>query len=285
MYTTILPSTNLYSFGIAWAAVFLTYGLMSAPESRIASITIGTMTVTLMLDKTLSALARINWFGSCKIQLRCNWLLFEQTKYIIAVLKLIALSCCVSYLIGVRFSNSINPGRAMPVYRCTQPFSANSSLKKIFTRSSGIFYSCSKYSGKVSDHIALSFVSHKLFSEKVSKILHSKLAVWTNKCGENSLCTVVHSYSYMHFTCFLVCIQAWSSRVTKYVGSVLPGLTWLIYLFLRFEVCRYLQYCAAIVQRTVKGKWHDNDMTAIFVLFSIPTPNHNHWVNAWCFDM
>lgn len=54
----------LCNLGIAWAAVLRTYGDISEAESRMASITIGTMTLTLMLDKTLKALARISWFGS-----------------------------------------------------------------------------------------------------------------------------------------------------------------------------------------------------------------------------
>lgn len=38
---------------------------MSEAESLIASITIGTIMGTLMLDITRSALARISWLGSC----------------------------------------------------------------------------------------------------------------------------------------------------------------------------------------------------------------------------
>lgn len=45
---------------MACAAVFLTYGDMSADASLIASITIGVIMETLMLDRTLNAPALIN---------------------------------------------------------------------------------------------------------------------------------------------------------------------------------------------------------------------------------
>lgn len=50
----------LYNLGIAWAAVFLTYGDISEAESLIASMTIGTITGTLILERTRKALARIS---------------------------------------------------------------------------------------------------------------------------------------------------------------------------------------------------------------------------------
>lgn len=59
-----VKTTYLYSFGIACAAVFRTYGDISEAESLIANITMGTITGTRMLDRTRSALALISWFGS-----------------------------------------------------------------------------------------------------------------------------------------------------------------------------------------------------------------------------
>ncbi len=56
---------HLYSLGIACAAVFLTYGDISDAASLMANIIIGTMIVTLMLERTRRALALISWFGSC----------------------------------------------------------------------------------------------------------------------------------------------------------------------------------------------------------------------------
>lgn len=50
----------LYNLGIACAAVLRTYGDISAAESLIANITIGTIITTRILDKTLKAEARIN---------------------------------------------------------------------------------------------------------------------------------------------------------------------------------------------------------------------------------
>lgn len=54
----------LYNLGIACAAVLRTYGDISAAESLMANMTIGTIITTLILDNTLKADARINWFGS-----------------------------------------------------------------------------------------------------------------------------------------------------------------------------------------------------------------------------
>lgn len=50
---------------MACADVFLTYGDRSAAASFMANIIMGTIMGTRMLDKTLNALARINWLGSC----------------------------------------------------------------------------------------------------------------------------------------------------------------------------------------------------------------------------
>ena len=58
--------SHLYNLGMAWAAVFLTYGDMSMTASLIASIMMGTIIGTRILESTRSALARISWFGSCK---------------------------------------------------------------------------------------------------------------------------------------------------------------------------------------------------------------------------
>ncbi len=49
---------------MAWAAVLRTYGDMSDAASLMANIMMGTMMVTLMLDSTRRALARISWLGS-----------------------------------------------------------------------------------------------------------------------------------------------------------------------------------------------------------------------------
>ena len=49
---------------MAWAAVFLTKGERSLTPSLIESNIIGTIIWTLILDNTLKALARINWFES-----------------------------------------------------------------------------------------------------------------------------------------------------------------------------------------------------------------------------
>lgn len=61
---TVLLGLYLYSLGIACAAVFLTYGDISEAASLMANIIIGTMIVTLMLERTRRALALISWFGS-----------------------------------------------------------------------------------------------------------------------------------------------------------------------------------------------------------------------------
>ncbi len=55
---------DLCSLGMAWAAVLRTYGDMSDAASLMANIMMGTMMVTLMLDSTRRALARISWLGS-----------------------------------------------------------------------------------------------------------------------------------------------------------------------------------------------------------------------------
>jgi len=59
-------SKYLYSFGMACAAVLRTYGDMSVTDSLMASIMIGTIIDTRILERTRNALARISWFGSYK---------------------------------------------------------------------------------------------------------------------------------------------------------------------------------------------------------------------------
>ena len=51
---------------MACAAVLRTYGDMSVTDSLMASIIIGTIIDTRMLERTRNALARISWLGSCK---------------------------------------------------------------------------------------------------------------------------------------------------------------------------------------------------------------------------
>jgi hypothetical protein len=64
-YSPDISKYYLYSLGIPWAAVFLTYGDMSITASLIDNIIIGAIICTLILDNTRRALALINWFGSC----------------------------------------------------------------------------------------------------------------------------------------------------------------------------------------------------------------------------
>jgi hypothetical protein len=64
-YSPNISKYYLYSLGIPWAAVFLTYGDMSITASLIDNIIIGAIICTLILDNTRRALALINWFGSC----------------------------------------------------------------------------------------------------------------------------------------------------------------------------------------------------------------------------
>ena len=91
-------SMYLYNLGIAWAAVFLTYGDMSITASLIASIIIGTIIGTLMLERTRRALARINWFGSCNA-MHASQLLFFVFKMSLQNLNISTTKLCVVSLL------------------------------------------------------------------------------------------------------------------------------------------------------------------------------------------
>lgn len=67
---------------MAWAAVFLTYGDMSDAASLMASIIMGTIMVTLMLERTRRALALMSWLGSCRSARVAN----KQDRWSVAAL-------------------------------------------------------------------------------------------------------------------------------------------------------------------------------------------------------